>query len=198
MPDESENTIETWAAVPTGSISLQTGTAVACATVNGRLVLCAIDRNNNVHLNEMAPGGRYWTGWYPIPDGGRTNVTPTVVAFQDELYVFIKGLNSQRILLKSRTASGDWSPWAELPGAGRTDAPITAVATEGQLYVFLKGTDRLPYVNVASETGTWSGWHVLPNPGATDVALAPAAIGEKVFLFAKGVDDRQLYVRKTM
>lgn len=198
MPDESENTVQPWETVPAGSINLQTGTAVACATVNGRLVLCAIDRNSNVHLNEMAPGGRYWTGWYPIPDGGRTNVTPTVVSFQDELYVFIKGLNSQRVLVKSRTPDGDWSPWAEIPGAGRTDAPITAAATEGQLFLFVKGLDRLPYVNIASETGAWSGWNLIPNPGATDVALAPAAIGDKVFLFAKGIDDRQLYVRKTM
>jgi hypothetical protein len=92
---------------------------------------------------------------------------------------------------------GDWTPWAEVPGAGRTDAPVAAVATEGQLFLFSKGTDRLPYVNVVSETGGWSGWQVLPNPGATDTALAPAAVGNRVFLFAKGIEDRQVYVRST-
>jgi hypothetical protein len=162
------------------------------------LVLCAISSDRRIFLNELAPGGRYWSGWYTIPGGGSTDLTPTVATFQDELYVFIKGLTSRRILVKARTADGDWTPWAEVPGAGRTDAPISAVATDGQLFVFVKGTDGLPYVNVASETGAWSGWHMLPNPGVTDAALAPTAIGNHVFLFAKGVNDRQVYVRATV
>jgi hypothetical protein len=194
-PDETELTIQPWEEVPG---ELQTNTAAASAVVNGRLVLCAISTDRRVFLNELAPGGRYWSGWYPIPGGGSTDVTPTVVSFQDELHVFIKGLTSKRILAKTRTADGVWGPWAEVPGEGRTDAPITAVVSQDRLYVFVKGTDRLPYVNVASETGTWSGWHVLPNPGATDTSLAPAAAGGRVYLFSKGLDDRQVYVRSTV
>jgi hypothetical protein len=195
-PDETEMTIQPWDEVPGG---LLTNTAAACATVNGRLVLCAISQDRRIFLNELAPGGRYWSGWYTIPGGGSTDVTPTVATFQDELYVFIKGLTSRRILVKTRTVDGDWTPWAEVPGAARTDAPIAAVATEGQLFVFIKGAhDMQPYINVASETGVWSGWQALPNPGATDAALAPAAIGNRVFLFAKGIDDRQVYVRSTV
>jgi hypothetical protein len=194
IPDEAEQTIRPWEEVPGGTL---TNTNVACATVNGRLVLCAIGQNRRIYLNELAPGGRYWSGWSTIPGGGSTDVTPAVATFQDELYVFIKGLTSRRILVKARTVDGDWTPWAEVPGAGRTDAPVAAVATEGQLFLFSKGTDRLPYVNVVSETGGWSGWQVLPNPGATDTALAPAAVGNRVFLFAKGIEDRQVYVRST-
>ncbi len=193
--DETDQTIQPWDEVPGGIL---TNTSAACATVNGRLVLCAIGQDRRIYLNELAPGGRYWGGWYPIPGGGSADVTPTVATFQDELYVFIKGLTSKRILVKTRTVDGDWTPWAEVPGAGRTDAPITAVATEGQLFVFVRGTDNLPYVNVASETGVWSGWRALPNPGATDAALAPAAVDNRVFLFAKGVDDRRVYVRSTV
>jgi hypothetical protein len=194
-PGETELTAQPWEEVPGGML---TNTNAACATVNGRLVLCAISSDRRIFLNELAPGGRYWSGWYTIPGGGSTDLTPTVATFQDELYVFIKGLTSRRILVKARTADGDWTPWAEVPGAGRTDAPISAVATDGQLFVFVKGTDGLPYVNVASETGAWSGWHMLPNPGVTDAALAPTAIGNHVFLFAKGVNDRQVYVRATV
>lgn len=194
-PEENESSIQPWADVPGGLLS---NTNISCATVNGRLVLSAINQNRMVYLNELAPGGRYWTGWYEIPGGGKTDVAPAVATFQDELYVFIKGLTSRRILVKARTPDGDWSPWAEVPGNGRTDATITPVATEGQLFVFIKGTDQKPYVNMVSESGTWSGWNMLPNPGATDTALAPAIQGDRVFLFAKGIDDRQLYVRTTL
>mgnify|MGYP003344646596 CR=1 FL=1 len=58
MPNESENTVVPWAVVPGGATSLQTGTAVSSALVNGRLVLCAADRGGNVMLNELAPGGQ--------------------------------------------------------------------------------------------------------------------------------------------
>lgn len=188
-------TTDPWQEVP-GEILTNTG--VASATVNGRLVLCALSKDRKIMLNELAPGGRYWSGWYPIPGGGSTDVTPTVVSFQDELYVFIKGLTSKRILVKARTLNGDWTPWAEVPGAGRTDVPITAAATDGQLYVFIKGaSDMAPYVNIASETGTWSGWQQLPNAGTTNVAIAATAVGNRVYLFAKGVDNPQVFVRST-
>ncbi|MGE0883366.1 MAG: hypothetical protein AB7P14_07470 [Blastocatellales bacterium] len=195
-PNESEQTIQPWQEVPGG---LQTNTNVASATVNGRLVLCALGQDRRIYLNELAPGGRHWSGWYVIPGGGSTDVTPTVVSFQDELYVFIKGLTSKRILLKARSLNGDWTPWGEIPGAGRTDAPITAASTDGQLYVFIKGAnDGFPYVNVASETGTWSGWQLLPNSGITDTAIASTAVGNRVYLFAKGIDNPQIFVRSTI
>jgi len=193
--NEDELSIQPWTAVPGGMLS---NTNVSCAMVNGRLVLAALGQDRTVYLNELAPGGRYWSDWYQLPGGGKTDVSPAVASFQDELYVFIKGLTSRRILVKARTPDGDWTPWAEAPGAGRTDTAITTAATDGRLYVFLKGTDLKPYVNVVSETGAWSGWHMLPNPGSTDTALAPATFGNRVFLFAKGIDDRQLYVRSTL
>ncbi|MEO6724453.1 MAG: hypothetical protein ABIU20_00895 [Blastocatellia bacterium] len=186
---------QSWQEVP-GEIL--TNTNVACATVNGRLVLCALGEGRRIYLNELAPGGRYWSGWYPLPGGGSTDVTPTIASFQDELYVFIKGLTSKRILVKTRTLNGDWTPWAEVPGAGRTESAITAAATDGQLFIFVKGLDRLTYANVASETGTWSGWLQLPNAIATDTVIAPAVAGNRVYLFAKGVDTPQVFVRSTL
>ncbi len=192
---EDEQTVQPWQDVPGG---IQTNTGVGCATVNGRLVLCALSQDRRIFLNELAPGGRYWSGWYQIPGGGSTDVTPTVVSFQDELYVFIKGVTSKRILVKTRTLNGDWMPWAEIPGAGRTDASINAVSTGGQLFVFVQGTDLRPYVNVASETGTWSGWLQLPNAGAISTSIAPAAVGNRVYLFARGIDNPQVLVRSTL
>jgi hypothetical protein len=192
--EEDEQNIQPWTDVPGGMLS---NTNVSSATVNGRLVLAALGQDRMVYLNELAPGGRYWSGWSQIPGGGRTDVSPAVVSFQDELYVFIKGLTSKRILVKSRMVNGEWTPWAEVPGAGRTDSAISAAATAGRLHLFLRGTDQKPYANLASESGVWSGWNVLPNAGVTDTALAPAAFGDRVFLFAKGIDDQQLYVRST-
>jgi hypothetical protein len=175
-----------------------TSTAVTSATVNGRLVLCALSQDRKIYLNELAPGGRYWSGWQLVPGGGSTDITPTVIAFQDELYLFIKGLTSKRILMRTRTVNGDWTPYGEVPGAARTDSPITAITNEGQLFVFIKGaSDRAPYVNVASETGSWSGWQMLPNPGSTDVALAAAPSGNRVYLFAKGINNPSIFVRST-
>lgn len=184
-----------WRDVPGGML---TNTAVASGVVNGRLVLCALGQNQGIYLNELQPGGRYWSGWYEIPGGGRTDMTPTVATFQDELYIFIKGLTSRRILVKARSVDGAWSPWAEVPGTARTDAPINAVTAHGQLYLFIKQPEtRAPWVNISSPTGTWSGWLPIPNGGSTDTALASATVDNQVYLFAKGIDDRRVYVRTT-
>lgn len=194
-PNEDEQTVQSWQDVPGG---IQTNTGVACATVNGRLVLSVLSQDRKIFLNELAPGGRYWSGWYQIPGGGSTDVTPAVVSFQDELYVFIKGITSKRILVKTRTLNGDWMPWAEIPGAGRTDAPINAVAAGGQLFVFVLGTDQLPYVNIAGETGTWTGWLRLPNTVTVGTSLASAVTGNRVLLFAKATDTQQVLMRSTL
>ena len=192
---QNEFTEEPWRDVP-GEFATNTG--VSTAIVNGRLVLCALGQDQGIYLNELAPGGRTWTGWYQVPGGGRTNVTPTVANFQDELYVFIKGLTSRRILVKARSVDGFWQPWAELPGAGKTNDAITAVAANQQLFVFSKLPDsNAPQVNVASRTGTWSGWVTLPNAGATDRPLAAANASGRVYLFAKGIDNPALFVRST-
>ena len=148
---------------------------------------------------ELAPGGRAWSGWYQVPGGGHTNVTPAVASFQDELYVFIKGFSTKRILVKARSVDGFWQPWAELPGAGRTDEALTAAVANEQLFVFGKRPEtNFPQVNVASKTGTWSGWVTLPNSGVTDTAMASANVGGRVYLFAKGITDRQVYMRSTL
>ena len=194
-PEENEQTVQVWEDVPGGML---TSTNVTSAMVNGRLVLCALSQDRKIFLNELAPGGRYWSGWYQIPGGGNTDVTPTLASFQDELYVFIKGLTSKRILMKARTLNGDWTPWGEVPGAGRTDASITAVATEGQLFIFVRGTNNLAYANIASETGTWTGWLQLPGTITTDMPLAAAPAGNRVYLFAKAANNTQLFVSSTV
>jgi hypothetical protein len=192
----NEYTQEPWRDVPGMFL---TNTGVSSTVVNGRLVLCALGQDQGIYLNELAPGGRTWSGWYQVPGGGHTNVTPTVASFQDELYVFIKGLSSRRILVKVRSVDGYWQPWAEVPGAGRTDDSITAVAAHQQLYVFSKVPgSNAPQVNAVSKTGTWSGWVVMPNSGATDRAMAAANVGGRVYLFAKGIDNPALFVRSTI
>jgi hypothetical protein len=188
-------TNEPWVEVPGGFV---TDAAVSAAVATGRLVLCAKGTDNQLYINELACGGRSWGDWSLVPGGGHTNANPLVVNFQDELYLFIKGLTSQRILTTVRSAdSNHWSEWAELPGAGRTDAEIAAVSTNSQCYVAVKNLTNAPSINIVSNTATWSQWNELPNPGTTDVALAAAAIGPRVYLFAKGINDRQLYMRRT-
>jgi hypothetical protein len=176
-----------------------TDAAVTAAIGTGRLVLCAKGTDNQLYVNELTVGERSWSGWTLVPGSGHTNAGPTLVAFQDELYLFIKGLNSSKILVQARSPEGaHWTQCAELPGAGTTDASLAAVAANGQCYVFAKGIgDKAPYVNIASDSGTWSGWHLLPNPGTTDTALAAASIGTHVYLFAKGIQDKALFVRRT-
>lgn len=188
-------TNEPWVEVPGGFV---TDAAVSAAVATGRLVLCTKGTDNQLYINELACGGRSWSGWSLVPGGGHTNANPTVVNFQDELYLLIKGLTSNDILAMVRSAdASSWSEWAELPGAGRTEAGMAAVSANEQCYVAVKGLNNAPWINIASNTGSWSGWSELPNPGTTDVALATAAIGARVYLFAKGINDRQLYVRRT-
>jgi hypothetical protein len=186
---------EPWVEVPGGMV---TDCAVSAAVGTGRLVLCAKGTDNQLRINELAVGGRSWSGWALVPGGGHTNASPALVAFQDELYVIIKGLTSNKILVQARSAEGDtWTPWAELPGAITTDASVAAATANNQCYVFVKGPDSTPHLNIASDSGSWSGWGQLPNPGSTNVALSTAAIGSRVYLFAKGVNDNALYVRRT-
>jgi len=186
---------EPWVVVPGG---LVTDAAVAAAVGTGRLVICAKTADNQMHINELAVGGRSWGGWSLVPGGGHTNAGPTLVAFQDELYLLIKGLTTNRILVQARSDDGtQWSQWAELPGAGISDTSTAGVSANDQCYVFAKGTDNKPYANIASSSGSWSGWHQLPNPGTTDAPFGSAAIGSRVYLFAKGIQDKALYVRRT-
>ena len=186
---------EPWKEVPGGFV---TNAAVSAAVATGRLVLCAKGMNDRIYINELACGGRTWGGWTSVPGEGHTDVSPTVVNFQDELYLFIKGLTSNKILTKARSADGlTWSNWAELPGAGQTNDGVAAVSAGEQCYVAIKGLSGHPWINIASNTGSWSGWKELPNPGATDVGLALVATGSQVYLFAKGVADRQIYMRRT-
>ena len=188
-------TNEPWVEVPGGFL---TNAAVSAAVATGRLVLCAKGWDKHLYINELACGGRSWSGWSSVPGGGQTNANPTLVNFQDELYVFIKGLSSNRILATVRSADGNsWSEWAELPGAGLTNAGMAAVSANRQCYVAVKGLHNTPWINIASNTGTWSGWSELPNPGTTDVALGAVAIGARIYLFAKGINDRELYMRRT-
>jgi hypothetical protein len=190
-------TNEPWTAIPGG---LVTDAAVAAAVGTGRLVLCAKGVDNQLHVNELAVGGRSWSGWSLVPGDGHTNAGPTLVAFQDELYLMIKGLVSNKIMVQARSEEGEqWTQFAEVPGAGTTDSSIAAIAANMQCYVFTKGIqDKAPYVNIASESGTWSGWNILPDAGTTDAALATTAIGARIYLFAKGIQDNVIYVRRTI
>lgn len=177
----------------------RTDTAVAAATANGRLVLAMKGvQDQKIYLNELAPGGRSWSGWVLVPGSGTTDMSPALASFQDELYLLIKGRTSGHILTKVRTPDGDWTDWVELPGTAVTDAPVAAVADLYQLYVLSKGADdRAPRWNVASETGTWSGWQALPDGGTTDTGLAATVIGNQLYLFMKGIGDKQIYMRYT-
>ncbi|HMG76775.1 MAG TPA: hypothetical protein VK582_25095 [Pyrinomonadaceae bacterium] len=187
---------EPWTEVPGGG---HTDTAVSVTTSNGRLVLAAKGiQSRQVYLNELAPGGRSWSGWVAVPGGGQTNVSPAVASFQDELYVLIKDVGSARVLAKVRSANGDWTDSVELPGTVSTDVPPAAVTASGQLSVFAKGaTDGAPFWNVSSDTGTWSRWQAMPSGATTDAALAASAIGNRLYLFSKGTADRQIYMRFT-
>lgn len=194
-------TSDPWVEVPGGFV---TNAAASAAVATGRLVLCAKGTNNQLYVNELACGGRSWSGWSVLPGRRHTKITPTVVNFEQELYLFIKDSTSDLILVTVRSTDGtSWSEWAELPGSGATDTSVAAVsaaksaAGHQQCYVAVKGLSNGPWINVASNTGTWSGFKELPNPGGTDVALAAEAIGLRVYLFAKGITDRQLYVRHT-
>jgi hypothetical protein len=185
---------EPWVPLP----GLQTDAAVAAAVGAGRLVVCAKAADGQLHINELAVGERSWSGWSLVPGDGHTNANPHLVPFHDELYLLIKGLTTDRILLIARLAEGiEWTDWVEVPGAAQTDQGACATYANGQCYLFVKGTNNTPFSNVCSNTGTWSGWSQLPNPGATDKALASASFGGRVYLFAKGITDQRLYVRHT-
>jgi hypothetical protein len=192
--DQSQPTAEPWQEVPGNLI---TDAAVAATAADGRLALCAKGKDQQIYLNELSPGGRSWSGWYGLPGGGNTQVTPALATFQDELYLLISEPVSARIRTKVRSVNGRYTAWSEIPGPGLTLSPITATSPGGQLHLFVRGVDNAPYYNIASETGTWSHWHIMPNPGVTDTSMASATVGGRIFLFAKGVVDRQLYVRQT-
>jgi hypothetical protein len=188
---------EPWEVVP--GIAL-TDVKVAATMSNGRLILCAKGiGDQQIYLNELAPGGRSWSGWSLVPGKGYTNSSPALAAFQDELYLFIRNIISGHILTKVRLTDGDWTDWAELPGWIVTHTPVAATVSANQLLVFLTNADESAhYVNVSSDTGTWSRWQPLPNSFVTDALLAATSIGASLYLFARGIDDYQIYMRSTI
>jgi hypothetical protein len=186
---------EPWSLVPGGFV---TGAAVTAAVGTGRLVVCALGHDKRLYLNELGVGDRGWSGWSPVPGGRHTDTSPTLVTFQDELYLLIKGLTSDRILVRARSLEGfEWTEWAGLPGGVATRSPVAATTFNDKCYVFARGLNDAPYVNVASDSGTWSGCAVLADPGTSDVGPAAAATSRHVYLFAKGTQDQRLYVRRT-
>jgi hypothetical protein len=184
-----------WTKLP----DLHTEVAPSATVATGRLVVCAVGQDHRLHLNELSPGGRNWSGWQPISGQMVTDISPTLITFQDELYILVVDpANRMQVAARSADASA-WTDWTELPGSRRTDASLAATNSSQDAYLVAKGIgDNYPYVNIASSTGTWSGWSRLNDPGQTDTTYGATAIGSRIYLFAKGTDDHGLYFRRTI
>ena len=134
-----------------------------------------------------------WSGWTQVPGGATTDVALATAAFNNQLYLFAKGIDDKRIYLNTYDTS-NWSGWAQVPGGGTTDAALAPVVFNNKLFLFAKGiNDKRIYFDTYDTSGNWSGWGPIPGSGTTDVALAAAAFNNKLFLFSKGINYRRIY-----
>jgi hypothetical protein len=138
-----------------------------------------------------------WSGWTQVPGGATTDVVLAAAAFNNQLYLFAKGLDDKRIYLDTYDTSGSWSGWGAIPGSSTTDVALAAAIFNNKLFLFSKGINyRRIYVNISDNADSWSSWSSWSRwaevGGTTDVALAAAAFNNQLYLFAKGINNNKL------
>jgi hypothetical protein len=215
-----------WSEVP-GDGNTDAGLAaasIAGTTTAGNIYLFRKGLDDRVYLNILAHGPSItsgvttdtWSGWSEVPGGGATDVALAAAALLQDVYLFRKGLDDNRIYFnRFNRLTRDWSGWSEVPGGVTTNvalaaAPFSDGPTAQNIYLSAKGINDKIYLNTLTQdpfesdpmlVRTWSGWNEVPGGGATDVALAatfseggPPPLSSTLFLFRREIDDNRTYL----
>jgi hypothetical protein len=181
-----------WAEVPPGGATTDTSPAAVTAALN--LLIFVKGMDDHIYTNDNQQD------WREVPGNGTTDVSVDATA-SDDLYLFAKGIDDQRIYVNRTSSvpgSPPWTGWSEVPGGETTDTGLAAAGGSPPLsiWLFRKGIDKRIYLNQFDLVSrVWSGWSEVPGGGTTDVALNALNQGAFIYLFAKGIDDQRIYVK---
>jgi hypothetical protein len=161
--------------------------------------------DNRVYLNHYIcnPIGVVncnWINWSEVPGDGFTSSGPAATTFGDNVYVFVRGANDNRIYQNILPRYGQWSGWSEVPSGGFTSSgPSVTVGCDGLLYLFVRGYyDDYVWQNTLGPNG-WSGWSQLPGAAVTFSRPGAAALKSNPFsgvlkVFIRGGGDDRIYM----
>lgn len=137
-----------------------------------------------------------WRGWREVPGSGTTDVSLAATAFNNELFLFSKGIDDDLIYVNTYDPSDNWSGWVVMPGT--TNVALGPVVFNGKLYLFSRGIkDERIYFNIYYTADKWSGWTQVPGGMLTDVPIGATVFNDKLFIFSnnwQGIGDRRIYV----
>ena len=94
-----------------------------------------------------------FSGWIEVPGGGVTDAAPSAVIFQNQIYLFVKGLDG-RIYVNIKAAFGGWSGWFWF--VDHPTAFTGPMALSGTLTMYVAfGTTSLDVAILTWASGTW-------------------------------------------
>jgi hypothetical protein len=127
-------------------------------------------------------------GWGPwFVDTGSTSHRPALASFNTRQYVAVKGVQSDKIWIRSKNYLGTWGTWSEL--AGSTTAAPALVVFQNRLYLFRLDATGQYYYKSMGTNGTWSAtWTLVATSNSAD-SPAVVVFDNKLWLYQTGYDN---------
>src|SRR5262245_53738150 len=123
-------------------ICLFTAASVWCQTPKQDIELFAKGiSDKHIYTNQYVAANNIWSGWTEVPGGATTNAALAAVNFQNTLYLFAVGLDSQ-VYVNHKQSCGGWTGWSTLAAGISTNAAVAPVVFANALFLFVKGTDN--------------------------------------------------------
>jgi hypothetical protein len=157
---------------------------VANFTNKNRLYMAAKGgANQRIYVRNYA--GSVWSDWTQLP--GYTTHAPTLVNFNSRLYMFVKGVGTNKIFMASKNYQDTWTAWADISGS--TNRSPAAVVFRNRLYLFVKGNaSGTIYYRSMDTNGTWdAAWSTVEASNTID-SPAVTVFNDKLVLFQTGSD----------
>jgi hypothetical protein len=126
---------------------------------------------------------------FPLP---LTNVAPSAVGQQNELFVFLP-MTDGRIIYTEAAPGGAFIGWQDVPGGGSTSTSLSSAIIGNEIYLFARREDGSIVFNKGPLTGPFGNWQVVSGGVQTPVAPAAAGRSSEVFLFATAADGEVMY-----
>jgi hypothetical protein len=139
-------------------------------------------------FKNQAALGQGGQGWVEVEGSGRTDAAPAAAAIGNHVFVAVKALGRNEILLNQADLGQPFGQW--FPMGFSTDV-APAVATVGNnVYFFAKSLDGRIFKNQAVLGQGGQGWVEVEGGGHTDAAPAAVGVGNSILCFVKRLDGR--------
>jgi hypothetical protein len=197
--------------------AIQTSATPGAVTFAGGLYVLYKGPGTDSRIFVAQPtGGNILEGgaWHAEPMGTkgdrtpRTSTAPAVAVFNDNLYMFYKGVDSNNVYIARSTGNpGEGKSWSAnlLNTEIKTDSAPAVVTFNGVLYLFYKGVgpDTKIYIARSSagdvfDGSTWEPTQLLHTDIKTDAAPGVVVYDGTLYLFYKGAGaDIKIYIARS-